>query len=601
MAGALITKSTIEKIARRPTVLAALAMMTFVLVFYLYGRWAITDYYLHAIPHYDSVGLYLKYFNILDVIRDRGVIAAFPFAFGDALSPLQSVFTIVFSPVLEKSMSSFHLYNTLCLIPALFGMYAAARAYKCTTGIALLFTYTILIPGGLYYWDLGVFDLRRDAGMYFLLTGALFFLLAYFGGTIDAQRSRLAVGICAGLSAGLCLLSRDSAFGFLFGVALLPAAAIWIANFWRKSAKSNFLDLIAPVASFVPFILIWGFFVDSILGRILNPYLYYGANNPAAQTLSENMLLPFFLLTDQFHSYYWLKSEHQTLIIMTAFAAVVLAVMVFGRRRDTFAYIANRSGAKSSRFEIVSLLATLIFIMIYVQWFLAFIVGWQPLSSSGIIITSAPYYPALIAFLVLGLLCLRFAPKLIRMRGQIAATICGFAIIAVGMHTRSQTRKPVYGDWFVETHEKIGALLNGGDRAMVVAAMAEDVRIPAVQLYAVQRGAIEPERLFFDFDGLRHDFNVSGPADETENGAFEAAMESAILCKADFIVTSTNLDLYRRTESPIYLHSNGADLVQRIATKLENAPQTILGEGPSQPYFRVTDNRERNACNASEG
>ena len=571
-------------------------LILLILAFYAYGRWAIANYYDAAIPHYDSVGAYLRYFTVLDAVHQYGLIPAIPYAFADALSPLQSIFTLAFSPFLSKSMSSFHLYNTLCFIPAVFGMYAAARSYRCSAGTSLLFVCLLLVPGGLYYWDLGVFDLRRDPGTYFLLIGALFFTIAYFAGEAPTKRRRVAYGVCAGATTGLCLLSRDSAFGFIFGVIVLPAIGMWLANFRRKPVRENFIDLVPVFASFIPFVFIWGLFVDSMLNRVLNPYLFYGAGNDGQTTLVDNAAITFFLITDLGHSYYWVSSKLETFKIMVGFAAL-LAGIYFLSRKTPQTDARPLPPQLSVKSRTVTLVSISIFIVLYVNIFLAFVVGWMSVKTRSILEVAAPYYPSMAAFLVGGLLVLTFLPKTQRIRIQVASALLALTLVVVGMHTRSQTRKPNYPDWFVTAHEEVGQMLSDTTgEPYIVAEMANDFRMPAVQLYAVQNGAKPPERLFYQFDGRWHDFAVAGPEDPAMNAGFEAAMEEAVLCRADYILTFADLDNYRLEGRAVYLQSNGADVMNRIATKLEDAPKTFFGDNPQAPFFRVIDNRARSAC-----
>lgn len=567
-----------------------------ILAFYAYGRWAIANYYDDAIPHYDSVGAYLRYFTVLDAVHQYGLIPAIPYAFADALSPLQSIFTLAFSPFLSKSMSSFHLYNTLCFFPAVFGMYVAARSYRCTPGTSLLFVCLLLVPGGMYYWDLGVFDLRRDPGFYFLMIGAVFFAIAYFAGEAPTKRRRLAYGICTGVSAGLCLLSRDSAFSFVFGVIVLPAVGMWAINFRRKSVRDNFLDLIPVIASFIPFVLIWGLFVDSMLDRVLNPYLFYGAGNDGMTTLVDNIAITFFLITDLGHSYYWVSSKLETFKILVGFAALVAGIYFLSRKTPQ-TEIEPQPPQLSATSRTVTLVSISAFIFIYVHLFLSLIVGWNSAKSNSILVVSAPYYPSMAAFLVIGLLVVSFLPRTQRIRVQVGSALLALILVVVGMHTRSQTRKPAYPDWFVEAHEQVGQMLaNAGGKPFVVAELASDFRTPAVQLYAVQNGAQPPQRLFYQFDGRGHDFFVAGPADPAKNAGFEAAIEEAVLCRADFILTYADISRYQVEGSAIYLESSGTDVINRITGQLEDAPKTFFGDNPQAPFFRVIDNRARSAC-----
>lgn len=591
-----------ERIASHPRSQRApvFFLILLIVIFYGYGRWAIANYYDAAIPHYDSVGAYLRYFTVLDAVHQYGVIPAIPYAFADALSPLQSIFTLAFSPFLSKSMSSFHLYNTLCFIPAVFGMYAAARSYRCSAGTSVLFTCLLLLPGGMYYWDLGVFDLRRDPGTYFLLVGALFFAIAYFAGDAPSKRRRLAYGISTGVTAGLCLLSRDSAFGLLLGVVIAPAVGMWAINFRRKTVAENFIDLIPVFAAFIPFVFIWGLFVDSMLNRILNPYLFYGAGNDGKTTLVDNAAITFFLITDLGHSYYWLGSKWETVKLMVGFVVIIAGIFFLSRKTPQERH-EPQPVSLSATSRSVTLVSIAVFIVLYVNLFLAFAVGWLSVKVRSILEVSAPYYPSMAAFLVICLLGLTFLPRSQRLRVQIISAVLALALISVGMHTRSQTRKPNYPDWFVAAHEGVGQMLaNSGGEPYIVAEMANDFRMPAVQLYAVQSGAKPPERLFFHFDGRMHDFNVAGPADPAMNAGFEAAMEEAVLCRADYILTFADLDNYRRPDRSVYLQSFGADVMNRIATKLEAAPKTFYGETPEAPLFRVIDNRAKSACESVE-
>jgi len=587
-----------ERIASHPRSQRApvFFLILLIIVFYGYGRWAIANYYDAAIPHYDSVGAYLRYFTVLDAVHQYGLVPAIPYAFADALSPLQSIFTLAFSPFLSKSMSSFHLYNTLCFIPAVFGMYAAARSYRCSAGTSVLFACLLLLPGGMYYWDLGVFDFRRDPGTYFLMVGALFFAIAYFTGEASSKRRRLAYGICTGVSAGLCLLSRDSAFGFLLGVVILPAVGMWAINFRRKSVRDNFVDLIPVFASFIPFVFIWGLFVDSMLSRILNPYLYYGAGNDGRVTIADNAAVTYFLITDLHHSYYWLASKWETLKIMVGFAVLVAGIFLFSRKTPQ-ERAEPQPVSLSATSRTVTLVSIAVFIVLYVNLFLAFAVGWLSVKSRSILEVSAPYYPSMAAFLVICLLGLTFLPRSQRMRVQVASAVLALALITIGMHTRSQTRKPEYPDWFVAAHEDVGRMLAAkSGTPYVVAEMASDFRMPAVQLYAVQNGAQPPQRLFYQFDGRGHDFFVAGPEDPAKNAGFEAAMEEAVLCRADFILTFADMSRYQMDGAAMYLESSGTDVVNRITGQLEDAPKTYYGETPEEPFFRVIDNRARSAC-----
>jgi len=577
-----------------PQILALAWIGLLAAVFYIYGRWAIDDYYTKAIPHYDSVGLYIKYFKLLDLIRAEGLGAALATMTGDSLSPLQVMFTILFSPVLEKSMASFHLYNTLCLLPALLSMYYCARSLRLTRGIALLFAATLLAPGGLYWWDMGVFDLRRDTGTLFLLTATLFGLIAYFRGEFPSERARTVMGVCAGVSAGLCLLSRDTAFGFLFGVAVLPALLLWLWAFWRKSILANTRDLAAPLAGFVPGLLVWLFFLQGVLDRIFDPYLFYGAGNPPLATLQQNAILPLFLLTDLFEPYVWLKGTFATstilgLLALTAAIGAVASLIRTGSDEDSSSF-----GAKAS--SSIALLGISAVVLIYVSVFLAFVVGWQPLEGQPLLVTAAPYYYALPAFYCIVLALLVLLPRNQGTVVQALVAVLGFAVITAGLSTRSQTRKPEYPEWFTQMHLDVGRVLATVPDLPVVAELSDTLRLPAVQLLAIQNGGREPQRLRFTYAERSLDFAVAGPEDPSENAAFEKTIIEAVLCQSDFVLVETDINRYKDPGSAKYLNSQGAAMVQEITSALPQSGRTRYGPVGEPPMFELIDNRTRSAC-----
>jgi hypothetical protein len=573
-----------------------LALLGIVIGLYAVGYVLLTDYYAAAIPHYDSVGGYIRAFEILNLAENSGYRPAVEYAARFHQSITQSFFAALFSPVLVKTPASFHLYNTLTTAVALAALFAFGRGAGMGGFGAACLALVFFLPDGLYWWSLGLFDYRRDPGFLGLLTGGYFLILAYLTGAWPA-RKRLWMGIASGAVMGLALISRDTGPPFVFGVAVLPALAIWLTL--RKSLPlREWLSLPAgPLSGFLPFAAIYLWASAAMLSRIGDPLTMYGVGGDRMGSFFGNILSTLRLVTgypairgslvepspaDLGLPYFTLTG------ILLAALAIIIAILWRAGQIETAA-----RGPVNRAARVAALLGG-IWIIAFVHLFLSLAVNWR--AGQSFVVTVAPYYPSLIGVYSIAAGLALTARVKARAPLRAGLFIALGAVVLASMYGRADSRRPHYPDWIRPMHETVASLRSaGGGQAAIAELWHDDLKLPAVAFYAAQRRTLAPRRVFYQLDGKTYDFHIGTPKGEAARQALARAMERAARCQADYIVVSPTLAGYRQKGNPVFLYRYGGGFVEAILEDLKGRRVHIFGQDRTYPVA-ILDNRDRLAC-----
>jgi hypothetical protein len=565
------------------------------LIFHALGVWLVADYYSDHIAHYDSVGTYIQAFQVVTIEQSEGYSAALQAAFAQPpLSITQSAFEGILSPILDLTPESIQLYNTLTLGVGMFGVmvfFCAARMPLAGVGLALAL---IFVPDLLYWWDLGVFDFRRDAGMYGLLTGALFLGAAYFTTPLPTLRARAIWGVAFGVVAGLTMISRDSAPIYLAGVVLAPLGLLWLYVLVARKAGPQLDRSAWALLGFAPFGLVFFMRLDAVLERVTNPMIMYGVDSAGEISLTNNLSRLSDALAGQFA--YPFNTQPQLglwVVLATCAALAALAIVAALRARAS----APTETPPENGVRLVFIVAAGVWIPIFVHLFLSVIVRWG--DNLGPIAGIAPYMPAMIGVTALfaGVMLVSHSAFTTRTGQVVALTLTAFVVAAMPM--RALSRQPDYGPHSFGFHQSMASLTGADGNAARVAEMAqatESLRVPALQFIALQRGTPAPQRLTFTSEkfGLL-DFAAANPPEEADRAAVLASMDRAIRCDADYILLDGNPAVYAQSNNPLLLFTHGRPLVEALLRDLEAQPSERIPQTETT-FALLLDNRARAAC-----
>ena len=408
-------------------------------------------------------------------------------------------------------------------------------------------------------------------------------MLGYFLGARDGRGYRLS-GVLFGGSVGLTLISRDTAFGFVFGVVLLPALFFWIQAGLRDSWKKAMADLVWPLVGVAPLALLWFGSLSHILARILNPFVFNGGGVGA-----------FVSFTDNASNLYkvWAANAINDNAYPWTFAILVLALcagMFVLSRQPVYpaAHIVSKAVVKKTA-------VTGLWSMLYVHLFLSFVVQWNTQEGIGEIASMAPYYYSLTG----GYVLLAAGIMLLHVRGTnlFANVMLGVAcvgILASGF-LRAEGRKIELPQWQVDAHKFAAGLTAKNGEPAVFAPLWFDLNLPAIGLMALKQDLPAPRRILVKFDGTVLDMSVGAPASDDVKRRMKDAMKQTVLCESDYVIATTTLDAYERKMHASYLYSEGRALVEEVNEALANVPHHVFGPDAFYP-IDIIDNRDRVAC-----
>lgn len=560
-----------------------------ILAFGVYHSIAVGTFYASHIAHYDSVGTLLYATQTLNVYAEKGYAAAISHAWQlPPLSIVQNLFVAFAAPLLQPVPASIQLYNVVAVSIALIAVAIMAYRLGLSAWVGSLVVMSFFLPDVLYYWNLGLFDFRRETGFYSLLTAALAFSAAI---TLSPKREgALFDGFALGLLCGLFLCSRDNAAPVGAGLIFMPTAALWVRNFLAGNASIVAQQILGSFLGFSPFLLVFALRLGDILSRLFDPLTMYANGGDSVDSFVGNFMLPVRAVIGG-DSYPFNDFQFATIILLAALGALLLVTFLVSLWQAK-----SSDGMMSHQFitstapSLPSLLFLACWPPVFMHLFLSFGAKWA--SGQGLIAGIAPYVPACvgITFLVTAL-----AKLLDRGAGR-AGCIAGALAIAVSVPVRAETRMIEYPPEMFPAHVYLGSLVTKNGGSPVFAELADsDLRVPSIMLLAAMKGLPEPKRLRFSVEGAGdYDMQIATPAPD-RIPVFLHAIETAALCDSDFIIINPDNKRYSDNTSPLLIQAHGASLIDNLRIKLAASPQTKIFLTSSE-FVVLLDNTSRSEC-----
>jgi hypothetical protein len=576
---------TVSLCQRRDSAYAVFAILVVVLGFHLFAIYWINHFYALNLPHYDSVGTLTFAYRVLDAFNRGGYAGAFGFLGSQpasvALSATQAAFAAIFAPILSPTPSSIQLYNALAVAAAVSGMFIFARSVGASIAGATTFAIVFFLPDGLWWWDFGLLDYRRDAGMLGFLTCTIFLLLGLHLGSFE-KRSRLA--LATGAAAGLTLVSRDSSLIYVVGFIAAPTLALMALQWRVEGLRSAIFRLLWIVAGALTFLLFWIYWLGTTIGRLGDSLIAFGAGGDKWDSLAAGLRTSTRLLAGNDIAH--LLALPATYVVGAVLIAAIMPAIVLAPRRSLVLPVSRPTAT-------LVLLATAAWMFAWLQFVLAFVVGWR--GNQAFSVHAPPYLPGLVsAYLVAAVAPLWLTIKLNRLRpavlGVIGASVLLVAQLSVAnkmQYTPTEIRKANVG---------LAALTAASPGPPVFAELwFEILKVPVLAYTAAQQGRPLPQRVRFLYRGKAYDSVVAIPPDEASRAEVIDLLDNAVRCTADYIIVTTNLARYENAHSPLLLFRYGRTMVERILGDLQGRAALTV-EVPHNDQVTVLDNRDRKAC-----
>jgi hypothetical protein len=190
-------------------------------------------------PHYDSVGAFANLFDLVNQVHERGLLAATAGAFGSGMTWLQPAYALLLSWAPIKAPEWLISLNLVLLLAAQAAIVTYGRTVEFSRRRQVVAATLVAVPGGLYLWDGGIQDLRRDIQLILMATAILFLSLAY------VMQPGWQRGAALGLLVGLAQWSRDNAASVIV-IVCIPAIVLALAR-CRESVGPAYLARLALV------------------------------------------------------------------------------------------------------------------------------------------------------------------------------------------------------------------------------------------------------------------------------------------------------------------------------------------------------------------
>lgn len=575
----------------RSVLAQGLLVVAAIIVWHAFSVLNVHAFYNANDPHYDSVGTLTYGFRIIESYGRGGYSGAASFVSENgalsALSLTQAWFAWLFAPILERTPESLQLYNTLATACALIAIYIWAAGAGVNRLLRLPLAFIYFLPDGLWWWDFGLLDYRRDAGMLGFLTGAFFLLLTLYSGGWT-PRGRRRVSLLLGVFAGLTLVSRDSAPAYLFGLVLAPCLVL-VAMDAVRNRWSHAAGRILPAAlGFAPFVALFASQWDTMSERF-DPLIGYARGAAGALTsLVDNGTVVGEMMWGTGRDIGFTKAPWLTIAGVAVVAGAMGWLWAAGRLRPT------RTPAPPGALVGPAGLAAVtgIWAIVWVHGFLSLVVKWPP--SLPFFELVPPFLPAVIGWVaLLAAACVSF-----RFRSSDAGRAAVAAVVCVGVLGLSQLRilERTYStpQEVKAAHRAVSKLTStGGSPPVFGEAWFDGLKIPVLAYRAAQAGVPPPQRITFEFENGVYDTAIGTPDTPARRDAMFAAMDRALRCKADFVIATTHLESYEQPGAgPAILHF-GRPMVQRLLRDLPRAAGPFKLEGLE---VVVLDNRARRTC-----
>ncbi len=215
------------------------------LVLYLLTFLVVRRHYAVFLPHYDSIGAYAYLFAIVNDVQAGRIATVIQSGVKSGTTWLQPAFALLLAWAPIKAPEWLVSLNFVLLLAAQFAMADYLRVIDASPlrrGIAILIP---IVPGGMYAWDGGIQDLRRDIQLIILALAILFLALAY---VLHPTTWR---GAALGLLVGLAQWSRDNAAAVILIVAL-PGVVLAVARCRQRGGLRMMAQLaVVPLMVFL--------------------------------------------------------------------------------------------------------------------------------------------------------------------------------------------------------------------------------------------------------------------------------------------------------------------------------------------------------------
>ena len=584
----------------------------FVTVFHIVGTALVRYYYGYHIAHYDSVGGLIQGVQTLQAYHENGYMAGLASGWEKApLSITQNMFAALLAPYLDPDPQGLQLYNTLAFAAAATSMMVLLRRFGVGIPAIMLGMAALLLGDALYWWDLGVFDFRRDFAMYCLISSMLMLGGAYLAGP-QKLSGEIRLGLAFGVVTGLTLICRDSAPLLMMGVAIVPLAAFWVYGGFSDGWMPQLRKAIWPLVGFVPFAIVFFLKLSQLLDRVANPLVMFGIDADGPNTLISNARrIPDTLLglfEYPFNRAPWISSALVLLMIAG------LGYLCFRAWRAASANAAaaetpapeaseaagDEAAAARARTRIVLfLLGTAVWVPVFLHIFFSGILKWA--ADLPPIVAMAPYLLTLAGVSALVAAGIIFSSRQFSTRTGKAIAFALVAAIAVAAPARALSRLIGYPPGTYEAHVDLARLSSNSGGPAVVATLtdrSELMRTPAIQLMALQRGLPMLQQLRVQtHEGESIDFQIGIPGDPTLRASILDAMDKALRCNADYIVASREPGFYAREGDRLLIYAHGAEMIGGIVADLSDHVVRALD---AENTTVLIDNRQRTTCPAAQ-
>ena len=588
----------------------------FVTVFHIVGTALVRYYYGYHIAHYDSVGGLIQGVQTLQAYHDHGYLAGLASGWEKApLSITQNMFAALLAPYLDPDPQGLQLYNTLAFAVAATSMMVLLRRFGAGIPAIMLGMAALLLGDALYWWDLGVFDFRRDFAMYCLISSMLMLGGAYLAGP-QKLSGEIRLGLAFGVITGLTLICRDSAPLLMMGVAIVPLAVFWAYGGLRDGWMPQLRKAIWPLVGFVPFAIVFFLKLSQLLDRVANPLVMFGIDADGPNTLISNARrIPDALLglfAYPFNNTPWISSALVLLMIAglgylcfrswrgSRAAAPADAPALETAAPETPVATDDEAAAARARTRILwFLLGAAIWVPTFLHIFFAGILKWA--ADQPPIVAMAPYLLTLAGVSLAIAAGIIFSSRQFSTRTGKAIAFALVAAIALAAPARALSRLIGYPPGTYEAHVDLARLSSNTGGPAVVATLtdrSELMRTPAIQLMALQRGLPMLQQLRVQtHEGESLDFQIGIPDDLTLRASILDAMDKALRCNADYIVASREPGFYAREGDRLLIYAHGAEMIGEIVADLSDHVVRALD---AENTTVLMDNRQRTTCPAAQ-
>lgn len=558
----------------------AAAVLLMVLAVHLLLRNAVKKYYATHLPHYDSIGSYTFAYDVLNAYANEGWWASIKLASRFGLSFTQPMFAAVFAPFLSPTPQSLLLYNTLCLGLLCWSLYALCRALGAGRLQGIAAAALPLVPDGFYWWNGGLQDWQRDPSYFCLLASSFFLFFRHL------LLRTTASGVILGLAIALTILSRDSAPGYVLMI-IGPLFVVWFIALVRKGRlRENAAALAVPVLVATAGAGVYALFMlQHTLARFGNVYTFYSWHSGFLTSLQSQWKAPLEVLIGTSTGLGATAQVNLAVIGGLALMAVIVASLGLWRiERQTLA-----------RSEVRMLLLGGVWAFLFTMINLIGIVGIGPLHFQQV---KPMFYPTVILFLTAGVALIVSLHR----RKSRALAVTATAIFAGTLVLSAPARMAAKTFEHDPAHRAaLPTLIKlAGEKPGAVFAFFwhDGITTDTLRYYLAQQNLGKPLQLGFSSrDGHAVDLAMGIPSGSNV-GHMQHDLLHATLCRADFVVVTTDVERYARDGELMFIFRHGRPVVESIMKELHDQP--VFDYRWYDVPLRLYDNRARSRCDKSK-